>query len=122
RLSNPYLNQKYTEEAFVEKILSNSPPFPEYYKRMKKINSEGPKTLNGVPKAEKMSGEDFKKAIAEEKPNLIDLRHPLNYGGGHICSSINISNDNLMSSWAPWTISYDKPIYLISDTEDNIEA
>ena len=121
RLSNPYLNQKYTEEEFVDKILSNSPPFPEYYKKMKKLNSEGPRTLNGVPQPKRMSGEEFKQAIIGEKVELIDLRHPLNYGGGHISSSINISNNNLMSSWAPWVISYDKPIYLISDKEENID-
>lgn len=121
RLSNPYLNQKYSEDEFVDKILSNSPPFPEYYKKMKKLNSEGPKTLNGVPQPKRMSGKEFEEAISKEKVELIDLRHPLTYGGGHICSSVNISNNNLMSSWAPWTISYDKPIYLISDREENID-
>lgn len=121
RISNPYLNKNYSEEEFVTKILSNSPPFPDYYKRMKKINSEGPRSLNGVPKPRKMSGKELAEALKNKESELIDLRHPLAYGGGHICGSYNISNDNLMSTWAPWVIPYDRPIYLISDNPDAID-
>ena len=40
RIANPYL-APLTEAAFVERILESVPPFPEYYKRMKLINSIG---------------------------------------------------------------------------------
>lgn len=122
RKTNPYLNKEYSQDEFVDIILSKSPPFPEYYKRMKKINSDGPAILDGLPGIHnKLRPQEWHDMTKEEGVQILDLRHPLAFGGGHFPGSVNVQQDTTLSSWAPWVIEYDKPIYLVADEEDHIE-
>jgi hydroxyacylglutathione hydrolase len=119
RKNNPYL-QKMSEDAFVEKILSNSPPFPEYYKRMKEENSKGPTILDGLPKPQPMDATQFREAAIGKKATILDVRHPLAFGGGHVEGSINIATLDHVSFWSPWIIPYNQPIYLVLDGEEKL--
>lgn len=49
RIANPYLRADLTESSFIDMVLSRVPPFPAYYRRMKALNSRGPRVLNGLP-------------------------------------------------------------------------
>src|ERR1700675_3313743 len=44
RACNFFFREQGREE-FIESILKSVPPFPDYYRRMKKVNSEGPRVL-----------------------------------------------------------------------------
>ena len=76
---NPYL-QPMTEQQFVDKILSNVPMFPEYYLRMKKLNSDGAPLLESLAKTPALTPEEFAKAI-KEKCTILDVRNALAFGG-----------------------------------------
>jgi hydroxyacylglutathione hydrolase len=115
RKYNPYL-QKLTEQEFTDKILAIVPPFPEYYLRMKKMNAEGPKILDGLPVPKGITPEEFIK-IVEKKETIVDVRHPLTFGGGHIEGAINIGMGDQLGFWGAWFISYEKPVYLVIDDE-----
>ncbi len=54
RLANVFFAHN-DREKFIEHILNTVPPFPEYYKRMKRVNSAGPKLLGGIPGGEALS-------------------------------------------------------------------
>src|SRR5437867_1601450 len=41
RATNPYLDRSLDERRFVERLLGTVPPFPAYYRRMKRVNSDG---------------------------------------------------------------------------------
>jgi hydroxyacylglutathione hydrolase len=116
RKSNPYL-QKMTEAEFVEKILGSTPPFPEYYLRMKEINSKGPEILDGLPKPQPMDATAFAEAIGK-KSTILDVRHPLAFGGGHVEGAINIATLDQVSFWGPWVVPYNRPLYLVLENED----
>lgn len=112
RLANPYLDPSLTEETFVEKILGSSPPFPEYYKRMKRVNSEGPALLDGLPGLRAVPPAELQDRL-EDGHIAIDLRDRLAFGGGHIEGSFGIGAGKSLSQWAAWVVPYGKHLLLV---------
>ena len=121
RIANPYLSPDLTREAFVETILASVPPFPDYYRRMKQVNSNGAKILSGLPGVDTpLRPEDVKAAI-DEGAVIIDLRDQMAFGGGHIPGAYGIGLEKV-SMWASWTVPYDRPIVLVGDEGTKYEA
>jgi hydroxyacylglutathione hydrolase len=120
RATNPFL-QKQIEGTFVDTVLSTVPEFPDYYRRMKKLNSAGPPILNGLPGAARIPVKEFEKKQKELNAILLDLRRPEAFGGAHIPGSINIGTGPNLSVWAPWVLPYDRPILLIGDANTDME-
>lgn len=118
REANPYL-QPMSEDVFVKKLLSNVPPFPEYYVRMKGVNSKGAKALEGQPKPMPIAPEEFVKLV-DNNEIILDVRDALTFGGGHIEDSFNIGMPDQLGFWAAWIIPYEKPVYLVVDSEEKV--
>lgn len=114
RIANPYLDPELSREAFVERILGSVPPYPPYYRRMKRVNSEGPKILDGLPGREPLPVDRFAE-LAEGSAVVVDLRDHLAFGGGHVPGSFGIGAGAKLSTWAAWTVPYDRPILLVGD-------
>ena len=121
RIANPYLDEQLSETDFVDQILSTVPPFPEYYKRMKRINAAGPLLLNGLPGIKGMDGAAFHRLMTNEHV-VIDVRSPQAYGAGHIDGSFGIGAGQALSTWASWVVPYDIPILLVGPDEENIDS
>lgn len=100
-------------EAFKEHALGSAPPVPVYYPLMKKINAAGPEVLGSLPAIKPLSPKDFRKAVEDKTGVLVDTRHLLAFGGGHIAGSINIGAQPMLSLWAGWLLDPDKPILLV---------
>jgi hydroxyacylglutathione hydrolase len=120
RIANPYLSATLTEDAFVDRILANVPPFPAYYRRMKRLNSQGPALLHGVPGRDALPVAAFH-ALVEAGYVVIDLRDQLGFGAGHIPGSFGIGGTTSLSTWASWVVPYDKPILLVGQGETQID-
>lgn len=120
RIANPYLDPRLTREAFVERILGNVPPFPEYYKRMKRVNSEGAPSLHGLPGQAPLDVVAAKAHWDAGHP-VIDLRDQLAFGAGHIPRAFGIGAGNSLSTWASWVVPYDSPILLVANDPGEIE-
>ena len=114
RRCNMYFSDR-DKSTFMRHILANVPEFPEYYKRMKRINSEGPPVLNGIPGDHAFSAADFNKEIDDSNAIVIDVRRPEAFGGGHVPGSYNIGGDQNLAMWSAWVVPYDRPIYLVGD-------
>ncbi|HEY4047172.1 MAG TPA: rhodanese-like domain-containing protein [Acidobacteriaceae bacterium] len=121
RSSNPFL-QKQSEETFVETVLSTVLEFPDYYQRMKTLNSAGPPILDGLPGGERIPVKEFEQKQKELDAIPLDLRRPEAFGGAHIPGSINIGVGPNLSVWAPWVLPYDRPILLIGDATTDMET
>jgi hydroxyacylglutathione hydrolase len=121
RIANPYLRPGLSEEAFVGAILGNVPPFPEYYRRMKVLNSEGPPRLDGLPGLDALPVDRFR-ALSEQGHVVIDLRDQLSFGAGHIPASFGIGAGTSVSTWASWVVPYDVPLLLVAQGRDEAEA
>jgi hydroxyacylglutathione hydrolase len=120
RLCNIFF-KGYDEKQFVECILSNVPEFPDYYRRIKKINSEGPTVLRYLPGDMALSPDEFRIKRDSLNAIVIDLRRPEAFGGAHIPTSFNIGAGPNLSMWAAWVVPYDRPILLAGDSETKIE-
>jgi len=121
RATNPFFKTQ-TEPAFIDMVLSTVPEFPDYYRRMKELNSMGPPLLNDVPGAARISVKEFEQRQKELNAILLDLRRPEAFGGAHIPGSINIGAGPNLSMWAAWVLPYDRPILLIGDANTDMEA
>ncbi len=120
RMTNPYLRKGLDRAAFIEQILSNVPPFPPYYRRMKALNSEGPPSLTALPGLTPLSLADFKSRL-DRGHVAIDLRDQLAFGGGHVPGALGIGAGQDLSTWAAWVVPYDKPILLVAGDDSQIE-
>ncbi len=109
------------KEKFVESILKSVPPFPDYYRRMKKVNSEGPRILGEVPGGEALSVADFRSQIEDKDAVVIDLRGPAAFGDAHIPGAFSIGAGQNLSTWASWVAPYDRPIFLVGDDSTNYD-
>lgn len=119
RLSNAFFREA-SEKEFVKKILGSVPPFPDYYRRMKKVNSDGPKLLGGIPGGKELSVAQAQAAI-QAGALVLDLRRPEAFGGAHIPGSINIGAGPNLSTWASWILPYETPIVLVGDASTDHE-
>ncbi|MDH3591833.1 MAG: rhodanese-like domain-containing protein, partial [Planctomycetota bacterium] len=110
RATNPYLNPELTEDAFVDMILSNVPPFPPYYKRMKALNSVGARPHASTAAA--MQPAEFRDGI-DTGHVVVDVRDRLEFSGGHIPAALAMVRGPSLVVWASWFVPYETPIQLI---------
>ncbi len=120
RCCNPYFLDR-DRGHFIEHILSTVPPFPEYYKRMKRVNSDGAAILNGIPGDRAIPPADFRRLVEDGEAVVIDLRRPEAFGGAHLPGAFNIGGDQNLSMWAGWVVPYDRPILLVGDDSAGYE-
>ena len=119
RIANPYL-RSLPEDAFVDMILGSVPPFPDYYRRMKVLNSLGPATLNGLPGLVPIPLAQFRDLTARDHV-IVDLRDQLSFGAGHIAGAFGLAGSQSLSTWASWTLPYNTPLLLVGVDHAQLE-
>ena len=119
RQRNPYLEEGLTREAFVQRVLESAPPFPPYYRRMKRLNAEGPPLLDQRPGPRALDLDEFHRAV-QAGHVVIDLRDQTAFGAGHVPQAFGIGAGKMLSMWAAWVVPYDTPLLLVGD-ESTIE-
>jgi hydroxyacylglutathione hydrolase len=120
RVANPYLDPSLAEDAFIARLLGDVPPFPPYYRRMKEVNSEGPKILDGLPGQRPLAAPRFRE-LAEGGHVVVDLRDQVAFGGGHVPGAFGVGVDGRLSVWASWVLPYERPLLLILPSEERFE-
>lgn len=124
RLSNPML--KHTDRGeFVAAVLGDLPETPQYFKRMKRVNQEGPplrqlgKGYEGVPAIDAAAAHRAVRAGA----TLLDLRSAGAFCAAHPAGAINIAFGSKVGYWAGWVVPGGTPVVLIGvDDRDGAEA
>lgn len=120
RFCNIFMTDR-PENDFVSAVLSSVPEFPDYYRRMKAVNSTGPVRLNGLPGNRAFSAREFQEQLSIRSPLVIDLRKPEAFGGAHIPGSFSIGAGQNLSLWAGWVLPSDLSILLVGDEGVNLE-
>ena len=121
RIANPMLDPTMDEDAFVSTMLSNLPPKPDYYTRMKQLNSAGPATLGTLSAGHAIAPEDAH-GLMESGHVLIDLRNQTDFGRRHAAGSVCIGLGKSFSTWAAWMLPPDTPLLLLGRSTSDIEA
>ena len=111
-----------SEEDFISKILGSVPQFPEYYKRMKGLNSEGAPAIQELPGHTPLTPAEFRLKVEKTGGVILDVRTPDAFGGVHISGAFNIGAGPNLSLWAGWVLPYEADIFLVGDdTSSNLE-
>ncbi len=113
RIRNPKLQYKDKEDfvANVAKKLER----PHYFIQMEKLNIDGAPILGSLPLPKPLLPEDFDKI--SNSAIVLDTRMEVGFGAAHIPNSYSIWADGI-PSFAGWFLPYNKPILLVSDTDD----
>jgi len=114
KMFNPALSLE-EEQPFIEELLEGQPEAPKYFAVMKRVNKEGPPILHSLPSPEHLPARRLLDLL-EAGATVVDVRAPEAFAGRHIPGTINIPLPDL-ANWAGWLVDYDRPVYLIIDTE-----
>ncbi|MBK9246686.1 MAG: MBL fold metallo-hydrolase [Ignavibacteria bacterium] len=101
------------EDAFVAELLSGQPEPPKYFAMMKKLNKIGPPILGNSFFPNRLSAYEMEAAYRQGM-TIIDTRNKFIFADGHIPGSLNIQDNNALSTWAGWMLDYDKPFVVIA--------
>ncbi len=115
-----YALQPMSKRDFVRLILQEQPPAPAYFRRMKKINKEGPKVLGILPQPRPLGPKEVKKLL-DEGALIVDARSPEAFGGAHIKGAYSIPLDASFSTWVGYVVPPEKPIVLVIERKEDIE-
>jgi hydroxyacylglutathione hydrolase len=106
---------QYTErDEFVARV-GRTLEVPPYFRMMEKLNLEGPPVIGCLPDLTPLSPHAF--AARAGDAQVVDTRMELGFGSAHVPGAIFIAEGRL-PSFAGWFLSYDKPILLVTETND----
>ena len=108
------------EQEFVDEVLSGQPEPPKYFAMMKKLNKEGPAVLGGFKTPPRLAGERLL-GLLESGEQVVDMRPVAIAMNKPIPGTTNIQMGKSFTNWAGWLLKYDRPIYLISESEADVE-
>jgi hydroxyacylglutathione hydrolase len=115
---NPYLQPRERID-FRRFALQGLPPKPTYYPRLKRINQRGPAAPQRAIAA--LSVADFKAAVDDGTGVLVDTRHMLAFGGGHIPGALNIGAAPPLPLWAGWMLDPAHPLLLVPASDGDAD-
>ncbi len=109
-------------DSFTKYMLTAAAPIPTYYPLMNTVNIKGPEVLGNLPPVRGLPPELFQQATQDSASVLIDTRMMLAFGGGHIKGALSIGGLPMLSIWAGWLLDPDRPILLVLESDDKLEA
>jgi hydroxyacylglutathione hydrolase len=114
RRFNPALVQK-PEAQWVHDLMSDMPLAPPYFRRMKKVNQEGPRILGlELPGNVRINAREVRDRVCEQCL-VVDVRSKEAFAGAHIPGAINIPLGPSLPTWAGWVLPYDRPTTIVLD-------
>jgi len=116
--TNPQLKLK-SREDFVSLKIKEEHYNPPYFKKMEDHNQKGAPILGRLPHLKPISPKNLKEMM-NSGSQILDVRKPTSYAGGHIEGSLNIWEDGV-AAFAGWFLNYEKPIILVDDDGNGID-
>ncbi|TWO70077.1 MBL fold metallo-hydrolase [Caenimonas sedimenti] len=118
-LHNELLRQP-NEAKFRERALGNLPPKPSYYPRLKDVNTDAPPRPADVAAVPALPPKEFKSLLGEPDVVVVDTRHMLAFGGGHIAGALNFGATGHLSIQAGWMIDPEKRLLLVLESDSQL--
>ena len=98
-----FIHHKMSEELYT----------PPYFLKMEDYNMNGAPLLCRLPTMKPISVGQLKKLI-DNDAQILDVRKPTSFGGGHIPGSLHIWREGV-PAFAGWFLNYQDPIILVDD-------
>ncbi|HMN31582.1 MAG TPA: MBL fold metallo-hydrolase, partial [Caldilineaceae bacterium] len=114
---------QFTEEApFVDWLLADQPEAPRYFAQMKKVNKVGPHLLRELPPPQALERAALTAAL-KAGHLVVDLRSAEAYARAHLPGVLSIpANHRTFSTYVGWFVDYERPLYLIIPSLDELPA
>jgi hydroxyacylglutathione hydrolase len=116
--TNPQL--KKDKKGFIDAKVDEKLYTPPYFKKMEKNNLNGPPLICKLPYLKPLSMHEVKDCMARDA-QVIDVRGPTAFAGGHIPNTLNIWKNGL-PAYAGWFLNYEEPIIIVDDNNDSIDV
>ena len=101
------------KDAFVSRRRTESPYQPPYFRQMEIVNKKGPALLHSLSRVQALSVDAVTTLVASGC-QIVDIRSPTAFAGGHIPGSFSIWRDGI-TSFAGWVLDFERPIVLVDD-------
>lgn len=112
--------EKAGEEQWVNKLLEGMPIAPPYFRRMKKVNAEGPAVIGyDLPGKQRYSAAEVHERVCEHCL-IVDVRPKEAFAASHIPGAINIPLGAVLPTWAGWVLPYDHPTLIVLDDPEDM--
>ncbi|MBU7047632.1 MAG: MBL fold metallo-hydrolase [Theionarchaea archaeon] len=99
-----------TKDAFTEYKIREYLYRPPYFRKMEVYNRDGPPLLGHLPYVKPLNVKEVRKTPAQ----LVDVRHPPAFAGGHIPGSYSIWKEGV-PLFAGWFLNYEDPLIIIEE-------
>ena len=113
RKHNPKL--QHTDKGHFVEHVGRMLEYPPYFRMMEKLNLKGPPVLGSLPMPPPLSPKEF--AAQAKDAQVLDTRMELGFGSAHVPGALSIWEQGV-PRFAGWFLSYDKPILLVTETND----
>jgi hydroxyacylglutathione hydrolase len=116
--TNPLLGLE--RGAFIRRKVAERHHFPPYFSMMEKLNRDGPPPL-ACPLSLKDLSVQQVKDLRKKGAQVVDIRSPAAFAGGHVPGSIHIWRSGL-SAFAGYFLNYEDPIVILDDFNADLVA
>ena len=100
-------------EEFVEYKMNERLYIPPYFATMHRLNREGPPLIYNLPHLPSYSAREIRSLLGQGT-QIIDIRSPTSFAGGHIPGTLNIWRGGL-PLYMGYFLNYEDPIVLVDD-------
>jgi hydroxyacylglutathione hydrolase len=104
-------------EAFIARISREQYYQPPYFRTMEVLNQEGPTLIHHLPDLTPFRPDELEQM---KEVQIVDIRSPTGFGGGHIPGALSIWRDGL-GAFMGWFLDYDRPIVLVDDCNESLD-
>lgn len=118
-----YALQPMNKEEFIKLVTADQPEAPQYFSYDAMLNKSERATLEQVLETglNPLSLEEVLK-LREAGAQVLDVRDPADFAGGHLSGSVNIGLGGKFATWAGTILSQQKPIVIIAEPGRESEA
>ena len=109
----------YSQDEFIENKINEKLYYPPYFDKMVDINLKGPDLICRLPELKVLKVSEVKQ-LKENGVQIIDVRKPTSYGGGHMPQILSIWKDGA-PAYAGWMLNYQDPIIIVDEDGESID-
>jgi len=105
-------------EPFIRRKVAERHHYPPYFSRMERLNHDGPPLLP-FPLSVLNLTVPVVKDLLGKGAQLVDIRSPSSFAGGHVPGSLHIWRSGL-SAFIGYFLNYDDPIVIVDDFNQDL--
>lgn len=110
---------KKGKDEFVKGKINEKLYRPPYFKEMEINNLNGPDLICKLPYLKPLGIHELKELMAKGA-QVLDVRDPVAFAGGHIPNTLNIWKDGI-PAYVGWFLNYEQPVLIVDDNNSRME-